>query len=428
MTIFKTAALGAALAASLLVAQPAKAQKPQCATLDCIRDAVTKIAKKGLEDKQFVGMSVLVVDREKGSFNSHFGYQDLENKVPTSKNTIYELGSITKPVTFLTLAVQDKVKVSDSIRTYLPKGIRNPTPKGKDIRFAHLITHTSGFLKQPCVVRAKTPDKVDCYGQTDDREDPYKNLTEKAFYEWLHNSSFMFDEFPDYFKAPGYHREYSSVGTALAGELVARAHGMSFEDYVHKKILDPLKMDGSFLSLPCTKGKNCENLAKVYAKRELSDPWRQTKLRTAPFAKGTGRLKSTTIDMEKYLRANLAPDSTPLAAAIKASHQPMAEITAQHNSNICANKDDAKTQTCNRRKKELHFGWPKSSSSPLFYHGGATTGSQSVMTFTQDGSFGVVILQNSIAKEPWYAHDLGMCILEIAGKEKSTYWCEAFGG
>lgn len=415
----------ASIIAALLAPGLGQAQIPQCKDLACISDAVEKIAKASFEKKEYVGMSVVVVDRDKGSFDRHFGYRDLNQKLPTTKDTIYEIGSITKPFSFLTLAVQDKVKLKDPISKYLPEGIRNPQPGGEDIQFKHLVTHTSGLPRQPCVRRKGKP-KRHCYGETDDWEDPYKKMTEKAFYEFVDNVALEFEDFKDTRKPPGKFFRYSSAGAALAGELVARAHGTSFEEFVHGRLLDPLKMSASFLSLPCSKERDCSQLAKVYRKRKASEPWVLTKWRTAPFAKGTGRLKSTSVDMEKFLRANLNPDSSPLKKTLKRGHQRIDDVTASHNSNICKKGQDSEKDQCNPEPSDLHWAWAKDRNDPVLWHDGATTGSQAMMEFTQDGNFGVVVMQNSRLRNFDYASYLSSCIMYVAGKRTNPAWCEKF--
>lgn len=372
-------------------------------------------------------MSVVVVDRDKGSFDRHFGYRDLEQKLPTTKDTIYEIGSITKPFSFLTLAVQDKVKLDDPISKYLPKGIRNPMPGGQDILFKHLVTHTARLPKHACIVRKSNPEPQ-CFGDTDDWENPYKNMTEKAFYEFIDNAALMYQDYQSDIKPPGSAALYSSVGAALAGELVARSHGTSFEQFVHDRLLDPLKMSASFLSLPCSKERDCSQLAKVYRKFKVSEPWILTKWRTAPFAKGTGRLKSTAVDMEKFLRANLNPDSSPLKKALNRGHQKIDDVMTSHNSNICKEGQDSEKDQCNPYPRDLHWAWVKNPSDPILWHNGMTTGSQSMMQFAQDGSFGVVVMQNSVSWDFEYADELGGCIMYIAGKGSGSFWCKNFEG
>lgn len=415
--------------AILLTPTSGAAHVRQCKTLDCIRDEVTKIANRSAARQDFVGLSAVVVDRDKGSFNSHFGYQDLAKKTPTSKQTLYEMGSITKPFTFLSLALQDKVKLDDPISKYLPKGIRAPKPAGKDILMKHLISHTSEINRVPCIIKKEKPDEWVCFWEPIDQEDPYKNLSEENFYKFIDASAQMYIDLPDFFHvAPGYNEEYSNMGAVLAGELVAKAHGMSYDKLIQSKILDPLKMTQSLLTKPTASDKAFSNLAKVYTKAKHTDSWRQTKVWSFPAAKGAGALVSTAEDMEKFLRANLSPDNTPIAKGLKKGQSMLADVTATSNSNICKAGNNPLEHRCNPRPKDLYWAWQKNSTAPFLWHNGGTGGSRSMMAFTQDGSFGMVLMQNSYIEGNHYLEHLSECIMYIAGKRSNPSICDRFDG
>lgn len=420
--------LGRAIATAILLA-PALGQAhiPQCKTLDCIRDEVTKIANRSFARQDFVGMSVVVVDRDKGSFNSHFGYQDLAKKTPTSKHTIYEIGSITKPFTFLALALQDKVKLDDPISKYLPKGVRAPKPAGKDILMKHLITHTAEINSIPCV--AKKPEKIECFHEPSDKKDPYKNLTKEGFYKFIDASAQMHDDFPEFFTAaPGYFEDYSNMAAALAGEIVASTQGMSYEGLIRERILKPLKMTSSYLAIPCPKGPGCDKFAKVYTREKSGDQWQETTHWALPFAKGAGALKSTSADMEKFLRANLIPNSSSLQKGIERGQSLLADVTATRNSRMCQSGEKPRDKRCNSHKRDLYWAWLRSRSAPLLWHNGGTGGSRTMLEFTQDGSFGVIVLQNSKNPEYSFPYEFANCIMYIAGKRSNPSWCERFDG
>lgn len=429
--LLSAAVLLAAISQPAQALAQAKVSAEPCETLDCLQKAVDKYAKAALAKNQFVGMSVVVVKREDNgtfaSFKSHFGYRDAANKLPPNDSTVYELASITKPVTFLTLAVQDKIKLTDSIGPYLPEGVRNPKPNGKDIRFEHLLSHSAEIMSVSCVV---LPDEsVKCFGEPLDLRSPYKNLTEQEFYKFIDASAQMYLDFPTFFASPGHYEEYSNMGSVLFGALVARAHGMSYEEYVREKILGPLKMSDSILTMPCTDRPNCDQLAKVYEWDKTKDSWQQTHWRVGPFAKGSGLLKSSVNDMEKFLKANLAPESTPIAKALKRSQRPLVDVTATLNSNLCGKGQESKKDRCNSGMHDRYWGWQKAVSGPFLWHNGANTGSQAMMIYTMDGTFGVVVLENSIDPGSMeHAQDFASCVMMTAGKMRKLDWCKRFDG
>lgn len=239
----------------------------------------------------------------------------------------------------------------------------------------------------------------------------------------------MYIDLADFFHvAPGYNEEYSNMGAALAGELVAKAHGISYDELIQSKILDPLKMTQSLLTKPATTDKAFAQLAKVHTKAKATDSWRQTKLWSFPAAKGAGAIMSTAEDMEKFLRANLNPDNTPIAKGLKKGQSLLADVTATSNSNICKAGKDPQKHRCNERPKDIYWAWEKLGKLPILWHNGGTGGSRSMMAFTQDGSFGVVILTNNHFPESAYADRLALCIMHLAGKQPNASLCEAIGG
>ena len=72
------------------------------------------------------------------------GFQDLESKKPMRTGTIFQIASMTKPVTavgILILLDEGKLALADPVEKHLPEF------RGKPITIEHLLTHTSGM---PC--------------------------------------------------------------------------------------------------------------------------------------------------------------------------------------------------------------------------------------------------------------------------------------
>jgi D-alanyl-D-alanine carboxypeptidase len=89
------------------------------------------------------GISIAVVRRGDTLVMGGWGKADLENDVPATARTVYRIGSITKQFTssaVMQLVEQGKVKLDDSIGTYLPT--LPTTWRGASVR--QLLNHTSG--------------------------------------------------------------------------------------------------------------------------------------------------------------------------------------------------------------------------------------------------------------------------------------------
>jgi len=94
--------------------------------------------------KDAPGASAIVKKDGKVLFRGARGLSDVEQKVPLSADSVFEIGSITKQFTaaaILKLEEEGKLAVSDPIEKVLPDYPTN----GKKITIEHLLNHTSGI-------------------------------------------------------------------------------------------------------------------------------------------------------------------------------------------------------------------------------------------------------------------------------------------
>ncbi len=95
-------------------------------------------------ETNFVGMSVAVWRNGQVEYARSFGYEDREKDIPANEKTIYRLGSISKPITAITLmklVEGGKLNLKDDVRTWVPDW-----PEDKPgITLQHIMLHTSGI-------------------------------------------------------------------------------------------------------------------------------------------------------------------------------------------------------------------------------------------------------------------------------------------
>lgn len=73
-----------------------------------------------------------------------FGFKNVSKNEVSDANTIYQIGSVTKQftaITVLKLAEQKKLKLTDKLSKYYPG-----FPNGDSITLHHLLSHTSGIF------------------------------------------------------------------------------------------------------------------------------------------------------------------------------------------------------------------------------------------------------------------------------------------
>ena len=152
-----------------------------------------------------------------------------EHATGASKDTIFRIASMTKPVTsvaVMQLVESGKVKLDEPASTYLPElaavrvrdaGKQRPPKRPMTVR--HLLTHTSGFGYE--FMNRKLFDLVS------KKEIPSAMAGGDAFLK----APAVFD--------PGTRWEYG-VSTDWLGKLVERVSGQSLEVYFREKIFLPL--------------------------------------------------------------------------------------------------------------------------------------------------------------------------------------------
>jgi CubicO group peptidase (beta-lactamase class C family) len=154
-----------------------------------------------------------------------FGVQDLDSNRPVTPETLFRIASMTKSFTALSiLKLRDEGRLSldATAETYIPemRDWQYPTEDSPRIRVRDLLTHTAGFVTD------------DPWG---DRQTP---LPEADFTRLL-------GEGVPFTRPPGTTMEYSNLGFAMLGRVVANVSQQPYKDYVATSLLGPLGMTSS---------------------------------------------------------------------------------------------------------------------------------------------------------------------------------------
>lgn len=263
---------------------------------------VDRLGKDFIKNKQSAGLSIGVYNDGTAYFYN-YGTTEIEKTRLPTRNTIYEIGSITKAFVSLILAnavIEKKVKLNDDIRKYLDGNYPNLEFKGKPITLLELSNTTSRlpnwlplFTKQ---LKDAPPDSIPYY-----IEKVYKRYSQKDLFDALHKV--VLDTIP------GTKAEHSNGAALLLTYILEKVYHTSIENLASKYILNPEKMNNtSFLASKA----NSKSLAKGY-----NDTGKQMPYFATTFMKGVGGMNSTTSDLLNFIKLQL--DTTK--AAINLSHQ-----------------------------------------------------------------------------------------------------------
>ena len=156
-----------------------------------------------------------------------YGYADVEARKPVDpKLTLFRPGSVSKLVTWtavMQLVEAGKIDLDADINQYLDFKI--PPFEGKPVTMRNIMQHTAGFEEQ---VKG-----IITY-------DPKSPSFDALLKIWV----------PHRVYAPGTTPAYSNYGASLAGYIVQRLSGQSFDDYLDEHIFAPLEMSHSTFRQP----------------------------------------------------------------------------------------------------------------------------------------------------------------------------------
>jgi CubicO group peptidase (beta-lactamase class C family) len=211
-------------------------------------------------DKQTVAGAVSLVAHGKDvvEFDAA-GMADIEAGHTMQKDTIFQIMSMTKPVTaigIMMLAEEGKLALRDPVELYLPEfhGVRVATTVGPDaerlgvpdheITIRDLLTHTAGIQDYP------GPPGIRDYAQT--MSVPLAEVVKQ-----LAKQPLLFQ--------PGTQWSYSSPGIEILGRIIEVCSGQTYVDYITEHVLHPLGMKDSFFFPPKDK---IARIAMVYAHKD----------------------------------------------------------------------------------------------------------------------------------------------------------------
>ena len=295
-------------------------------------------------------------------------YGDAGGGARLDENSVLEIGSVTKTFTGTLLAdmvERGEVRLTDPVAGLLPPEASVPSLGGRQITLEDLATHTSGLPRNPSNLPSTNPG------------DPYAGYTVAQLYEFLDGYVLT--------REPGSEMEYSNLGVGLLGHALALRAGMSYEELVRERILDPLHMTSTGITLTA-------DTAERFASGHDGDGGIVPHFDLAALA-AAGGLRSSLTDMLAYAAANLASDETPLHKAMAAAQAPRT--------------------TAEGMRVGLNWDTHRSDDVDLRFHGGATGGFASFIGLDRDRQTAIVVLSNSLSMD-WSGkiEDIGFHLLD----------------
>lgn len=238
---------------------------------------VDQLTERVLKTFDVPGIAVAIIKDGKVIHSKGYGVRSLNTRQKVDENTLFGIASNSKAYTAAALGIlvdEQKIKWDDKVTQYIPEfKMYNPWVT-EEFTIKDLLTHRSGLG----------------LGAGDLMMWPDSSNFTKA--DIIHNLRYL--------KPVSSFRtkyDYDNNLYIVAGEIVARASGMSWEDFVEKKIMQPLGFAASAASIARLKGTSniIDPHAPVNGKVQVINiDWSET-------ANAAGGIYSNLTDMSKWV-------------------------------------------------------------------------------------------------------------------------------
>lgn len=246
--LFHKSLCAGALATLIIFLPPGggRSQQASKAGLDPERLARISARMKSFVERGAVAGAVALVARRGEVLSLEaVGYHDLESKKPMRTDSIFDIRSVTKPVTAIGIMIlmeEGKLALHDPVEKYLPEfkttARETPGPPGP-MTIHHLLTHTAGLP-------ASRPPEIEDITVTRNR-----TLAEVV--------ALLSKQGPEF--VPGTRFRDSGAGFAILGRIIEVVSGKPYEQFIEERVFEPLGMKDSFFFIPAGKW---ERVASIY--------------------------------------------------------------------------------------------------------------------------------------------------------------------
>lgn len=230
------------------------------------RDTVDRFIAAEMACKHIPGVSIAVVRGGKVIRAEGYGVADLEHEIPVRPQTVFKIGSLSKQflATGIMLLAQDgRLAVDDPVARRFPG-----TPDSwRDITLRHLLTHTSGVLREGPAFEPLTlqPDSV---------------VIRSAFAQPL--------EFPT-----GSKYQYCNVCYFTLADIIARVSAKPWDVFLAERVFRPMGMTAT----------RTTTVTELVPHRARGYTWRDSGYVNAPeyvALRPSGAFLSTVLDLAKW--------------------------------------------------------------------------------------------------------------------------------
>ena len=229
-------------------------------------DKVDDFVKAQMEKQHLPGVSIVVIKDAKIVKMEGYGLANIELNVPARPETVYKIGSVSKQfiATGIMLLIEEgKISLDDNVG----KSLEGTPESWKPITIRHLLTHTSGIVREAPGF------------------DPLKIQTDADVIKTAYSLPLRF--------TPGEKYEYCNVGYFTLAEIISKVSGKPWGDFLNERVFTPLGMTAT----------RTTTVTDLVPNRANGYVWRNGKMQNATIflaLRPSGAFLSTVIDLAKW--------------------------------------------------------------------------------------------------------------------------------
>ena len=372
MTLSAFALLGNSFAISAEIPSEMMMSQPFIEKLEGLDGMVNR----ALETFNVPGVAVGIIMDGKVVFTKGYGFRDRTNSLPVTENTLFAIGSCTKAFTTHVLgqlADEGTISWDDPVIKYLPEFRLKDEYAAYHMTIRDLATHQSGLPRHDLL----------WYNSNLSRHDLLHRL------QYLDSSSDLRGKF-----------QYNNLMYVVAGLVIEKVTGLSWEEAVRARVLLPLGMNRSNFSVLDSQKE--EDFSLPY--REKNDSVEVIPFNNIQIAGPAGSINSSAVEMVKWINLQLSDGTFEghrflKKETLQAMHVPQVglRMIVEEFSNLFG----------------YGLGWFTGIHKGHYYvvHGGGIDGFISSVGFLPKEKIGVVVLTNSDSSM-MFAESLSEAILD----------------
>ena len=245
---------------------------------------VDSIVDLGRREFRIPGVSLVIMRGHTVVLSKGYGMADLASRTPAADSTVYEVGSLSKPITaaaIMTLVDAGRIRLDDPVSQYLPE---LPVARDSALRIRTLLAQTSGLQTWDDLP------ELQGHGLRSDTSE----------FRLARIVALIGREHPRF--PPGSWWSYSNSNYTLLAAVIERVTGVTYDDYLTRVLFSPLGMGHT---RSCARPLLASELPRAIGYAVVGDSFAvfPTRGLQQPGMTGAGGLCSSVVELAVWMRA-----------------------------------------------------------------------------------------------------------------------------